>query len=570
MIISLVKRYSGNADWSWLLFVITGAVIFGSASFNSSAQAAETIIFRYGFLERSLAVNDLETFVETGAVSAELGAYLRLLPLARRQQLRSALQERLRLSPVAVAQLLYSPLGKELLNQAATIIQTQARHSNTYALRAALITAAADPEGLTALSLIRHYPSGSIRVDLQKGLTILKNFQATIRETETILDVVRRQSVVDEWEQNVPAVQSLLYPGGGRWLEMPWVIEDRSPRRLQLTGQPRTIEVDVYLPLVAAQQSVPVVVISHGLGANRHSYRYLSQHLASHGFAVIALEHAGSSTRQLLSFPVGYTSAYTAAQEFLDRPLDVTFVLNHLSEFPEQLHPWQGRLNLEGVAMIGQSFGGYTALALAGARLDFEQLARHCPSSILNSFNVSLLLQCQAQMLPPRTYHLQDQRIKAVLAVNPITSALFSPRSLAQLTIPVMFVAGSDDTIAPAVSEQIYPFTWLTTRDRYLALIDDATHFSTIGEARDNEPVMPVPARFVGATPPRSRAYLKALSLAFLRAHLLEDETARQWLTPAAASALSIPPHSLSLTHSLATPMLDTALDQLAVTRRDR
>ncbi|XFA73970.1 alpha/beta fold hydrolase [Thermosynechococcaceae cyanobacterium Okahandja] len=549
---------------------MTGAVVVWPTLLSSPAQAAETIIFRYGFLERSLPVQDLATFVETGRVSAELGAYLRLLPLERREQLRSALQERLRLSPVAVAQLLYSPLGQELLEQAAGIIQTQSRRSNALALRSALIAAASDPNGLTVLGLIHHYPSASIRIDLQKGLTILKNFQATIRETETILEVVRQHAAPDMWQEDVSAVQSLLQPGAGRWLEMPWVIEDRSLRRLQLTGHPRTIEVDIYLPLVSHQQPVPVVVISHGLGANRHSYRYLSQHLASHGFAVIALEHAGSSTRQLLSFPVGYTSAYTAAQEFLDRPLDVTFVLNHLSEFPEQLHPWQGRLNLEAIAMIGQSFGGYTALALAGAQLDFEQLARHCPSSILESFNVSLLLQCQAKTLPPRTYYLQDQRVKAVLVVNPITSALFSPRSLAQLTIPVMFVAGSNDTIAPAVSEQIYPFTWLTTPDRYLALIDEATHFSTIGEAQGNEPVMPIPTRLVGATPPRSRAYLRALSLAFLRAHLLEDTTARRWLTPAAAAALSRPPDSLNLTRSLATPMLDTALDQLAVTRRDR
>lgn len=538
--------------------------------FCCSGYAAETIILHYGFLERSLSVKDLETFVETGIASAQLAAYLRLLPVEYQKHLRSALQERLRLSPVAVAQLLYSPLGREFLEQAATIIQTQTRHSNTYALRAALISACAEPEGLTVLSLMRHYPSRSIRINLQKGLRILKNFQATIRETEAILAVVRQQAAANPSQPSIPTVHSLLQPGGMRWLEMPWVIEDHSPHRLQLTGQPRTIEVDFYLPLVGPQQSLPVVIISHGLGANRRSYRYLSQHLASHGFAVIALEHPGSSTRQLLSFPVGHTSAYTAAQEFLDRPLDVTFVLNHLSQFPEQLYPWQGRLNLEGVAMIGQSFGGYTALVLAGARLDFEQLARHCPSSILDSFNVSLLLQCQAQALPPRTYYLQDQRVKAVLVVNPIISALFSPRSLAQLRIPIMFVAGSKDTIAPAVPEQIYPFTWLTTRDRYLALIDEATHFSTIDESRDNEPVMPVPVHLVGTAPPQSRAYLKALSLAFLRAHLLADDTARQWLTPAAASALSVPPHSLSLTHPLTTPMLDTALQRLAVTRRNR
>ncbi|WJI25510.1 alpha/beta hydrolase [Thermosynechococcus sp. B1] len=539
------------------LSVVAGLSIFLAGSRGLSATAAERIIFRYGPLERSLPIADLERFATTGQASPELASYLRLLPPVHQQQLRLALQERLRLSPVAVAQLLYSPLGQELMVQAGRILETQSRQENALALRSALILAATDPKGLTALSVMRHYPSRSIRFDLKEGLVILKNFQQTIRETETILDVVRQQAIANQPESIPASVQSLLQPGPWRWLEMPWTAVDESPRRLQLTGHSRPIAADLYLPIVPAGQRVPVVIVSHGLGASRYSYRYLCQHLASHGFAVIALEHVGSSTRQVLSFPMGYVSPRMAAQEFLDRPLDVTFVLNRLGTFPEQLYPWAGRLNLERVAMIGQSFGGYTALTLTGAPLDFQQLRRHCTRSVLDSFNVSLLLQCQAQALPPKVYSLQDPRVQAVIAVNPITSAVFSPESLRQLKIPVMFVAASDDTIAPAVEEQIYPFTWLTTPDRYLVLIDDATHFSTIGEAGQNEPVLPVPQSLVGAMPPRSRTYLRGLSLAFLRLHLLGDEQARQWLTPAAAMALSSPTHGLNLTQSLAPELLE-------------
>ncbi|HIK25106.1 MAG TPA: hypothetical protein IGP91_04690 [Thermosynechococcus sp. M46_R2017_013] len=86
--------------------------------------------------------------------------------------------------------------------------------------------------------------------------------------------------------------------------------------------------------------------------------------------------------------------------------------------------------------------------------------------------------------------------------------------------------------------------------------MDDATHFSTIGEAGQNEPVLPIPQSLVGATPPRSRAYLQGLSLAFLRLHLLGEEQARQWLTPAAAMALSSPTHGLSLTQALSPELL--------------
>lgn len=552
------------------LGVVAGLGLLWVGSRGLSATAAERIIFRYGLFERSLRVQDLEVFATTGEASPELLIYLRHLPPSQRQQLRSALQQRLRLSPVAVAQLLYSPLGQELLVQAGEILEPHSRQESPRALRSALILAATDPEGLTALSVMRHYPSPSLRFDLKQGLAILKNFQRTIRKTEAILDVVRQQASEQVTANPPVGVQSLMQPGSWRWLEMPWATVDKSPRRLQLTGQARSIEADLYLPLVAPGQRVPVVVVSHGLGANRYSYRYLCQHLASHGFAVIALEHVGSSTRQLLSFPMGYVSPTMAAQEFLDRPLDVTFVLNQLSEFPEQLYPWMGQLHLERVAIIGQSFGGYTALALAGVPLDFQQLRHHCTKSVLESFNLSLLLQCQAQALAPKAYPLKDSRVQAIIAVNPITSAVFTPQALSQLTLPVMLIAASNDTIAPAVTEQIYPFTWLTTPDRYLVLMDNATHFSTIGEASPNEPVLPIPKALVGPTPPRSRLYLRGLSLAFLRLYLLGDEHAREWLTPTAAAALSGSSHGLTLTQSLSGSILETALELQAVTRRDR
>lgn len=527
-------------------------------------SAADEVVFRYGFLERSVDLNDLEDYVVTGRASPELQGYLRLLPLEQRQQIRSTLQEKLTLSPVAIAQLLYSPLGEELLVQIGDIIQTGSRRSNNYALRSALILAAGDSDGLTALTIIRHYPSSSLRVDLTKGLNILKNFQELIHQTQTVLDAVRYQANVEAVADHlaVPMMQPLTELGPLRWVEIPWTMTDQSLRRLQLTGHARTLKATFYLPTRSPNQSnqsnqaVPVVVISHGLGADRYSYHYLGRHLASHGFAVLALEHPGSSNEHLLSFPAGHTTAYTAAQEFLDRPLDVTFILDQLHQFPAQLQPWLGQLDLERVAVIGQSFGGYTALTLAGAKLDFDHLHQVCPANIATTLNISLILQCQATTLPHRDYHLSDRRVQAVLAVNPITSAVFSPASLATIETPVMMMAGSADAIAPPVSEQVYPFTWLTNGDRYLVLVDYATHFSTIGESLPNTATMPIPRALIGSTP-RSRAYLMAMSLAFLRTHLLDQEQDRAFLTAAAAQALSHADQPMSLSQDLSQPILD-------------
>ena len=46
-----------------------------------------------------------------------------------------------------------------------------------------------------------------------------------------------------------------------------------------------------------------------------------------------------------------------------------------------------------------------------------------------------------------------------------------------------MLIAGSADTVAPALLEQIQPFTWLTSPNKYLVLMNNGTHFSTIEES---------------------------------------------------------------------------------------
>ncbi len=78
----------------------------------------------------------------------------------------------------------------------------------------------------------------------------------------------------------------------------------------------------------------------------------------------------------------------TEPNEFINRPLDVKFLLDEL-ENRDKSDP-SIQLNLQQVGVIGQSFGGYTALALAGASLNKEQLQKDC-QKLNDSLNVSLL-----------------------------------------------------------------------------------------------------------------------------------------------------------------------------------
>jgi predicted dienelactone hydrolase len=136
--------------------------------------------------------------------------------------------------------------------------------------------------------------------------------------------------------------------------------------------------------------------------------------------------------------------------------------------------------------------------------------------------NPSLLLQCQARAIVSAPT-LTDDRIQAVLAVNPIGSALFGPGGYGAIEVPTLVVAGVADTVAPALPEQIQPFSWLQTPDRYLVVIGNATHFSMI-DADPNSASIPLPAAVLGPNPRVAENYLEVLSLGFFQTHLVGDD----------------------------------------------
>ncbi len=178
--------------------------------------------------------------------------------------------------------------------------------------------------------------------------------------------------------------------------------------------------------------------------------------------------------------------------------------------------------------------------------------------------NISLLLQCLALRLPDRQYDLSDSRVKAAIAVNPVDSSIMGPESIGKIKIPIMLVAGSADTVAPALPEQIQPFTWLTTLNKYLVLINGGTHFSTIEESPNA--VVPVPDQVIGPRPALARRYLRELSLAFFNTYLANQADYRPYLSATYIRSISQEPLPLSLVRSLTEEQLTQATNNSAPT----
>lgn len=73
--------------------------------------------------------------------------------------------------------------------------------------------------------------------------------------------------------------------------------------------------------------------------------------MASYGYVVVLPQHPGSDTQQTEDFLAGFSRQIFRLNEFIDRPLDITFVLNELTRLNNQ--QFGGKLNLESVGVGG-------------------------------------------------------------------------------------------------------------------------------------------------------------------------------------------------------------------------
>ncbi|MCU0550123.1 MAG: alpha/beta hydrolase [Leptolyngbya sp. Prado105] len=522
------------------------------------AWSADRIVLSYGILERSVSVSALEAYARQGVLDSDLYVYSQYVDAAQLATLRKALLARADLSPVAVSQFLYTQQGEILLRRLGEVIQPESRDTGFFAIRAALILASAEPEGLTLLNVFRKFPTRGIRIDLQRSLQIANDFGDLIGRTRQATDLVAQIASQEVTPLPGGTIPDLTARGAYGFQRNSLRFVDRSRGFVQALGRERVFPVDVYLPIARRQalpRLIPVVVISHGLGSDRGTFRYLAEHLASHGFAVAIPEHPGSNAKQLQALVDGTANEVTSPSEFIDRPLDIRFVLDEL-ERKTTSNPQYSRLNVKQVGVLGQSFGGYTAMALAGAPINFTQLQQSCrPEAVDRTLNLSLLLQCRAAALPAINYNLGDPRVKAIIAINPISSSVFGQASVSQIRTPTMILAGNADTIAPALPEQIQPFTWLQTNDRYLGVIEQGTHFSNLGQGNDEG--VPVPPEVIGPNPAIARRYTNALSLAFFQTYINNQANYRPYISATYARAISQDPLRLSLVQSLTISQLD-------------
>ncbi len=521
---------------------------FSSLLMATSVSAAERVRFRYGLVEITITRQELETFAQTGEASGGLETILSRLDDDLQGQLQGALRANYDLDPVLANRFSYTQSGEQLLTEVGELIQTESGLNGFKGLRAALTLAAADPEGLTILKFIEAFPS-DIQVDIGQALRTGGRFRALLSETQ--------QTVVQLAEETESSAQAELSVDFST-LPDPRDLGSRtvSMETLMLYDEQRdrTIPVDIYTPNfteATAEQSVPVIVVSNGLGARRDRFTELANHLASHGFAVALLDHPGSDRERLRDFYNGLEAENFEPTEYIDRPLDVSFILDELSRLNEE--QFNSRLDPNRAGVFGYSFGGTTALALAGAEIDIAHLQQSCETRS-SLFNISLLYQCRALELPEGAIAnaiLKDDRIKAIYTFVPFSRSLYGPDGMAKVEGPVLWEATDKDILTPFVVEQLPAFDWLTATDadtdRYLAVTTGLPHARITLEVLDRLTGQENDWEGIRAI---AENYHQMLNTAFFKVHLAGDETYRPYLQAQGAQYLSQEPYNLTWTES--------------------
>ncbi|NJM97245.1 MAG: alpha/beta fold hydrolase [Phormidesmis sp. RL_2_1] len=507
--------------------------------------AAERLVVKVGPLSQVVELSDLETFARTGQVPPNLRLYQRFLS----PQVQLSLQQTLDLDPQMgdrmIEEILASANG-DLLLEALTAI---APNLGLPQLQAAIRLAASQTHGLSVLGILRAIPQETLELDLSTAIALVSQFNLSALESRSLSGLLEQELAVD----GAVALANHLDP------TMPGLLEV-SQRTLTLRDldRQRVIPVEVHWSRDLQDQTVgPMVVLSHGFGADRFFLDYIAKHLASHGLTVVSVEHPGSNVQALLDLSLDPDMAESPsrllpATEFLDRPRDITFVLDRLTQISQGSSFYKDLFNTEDVTIIGHSLGGYTGLALAGARLDLRSLQSFCQNIQPLGISPADWLQCAAVDLPEPMADLRDDRIQQVIAMNPLIGKLFGEAGLSQVTVPTLLLTGTQDSVTPTLDQQLRPFTQLAG-PKYLLAVIGGTHLS-VGDPNNVNPALsdlPFMSELPVAETAQLRRLLQGLTLSFVQQRSPEAAQYSPFLSPAYVQSFSTPMLPLRLTQTL-------------------
>ncbi len=259
----------------------------------------------------------------------------------------------------------------------------------------------------------------------------------------------------------------------------------------------KDIECRVHFP--DAGEKLPLIVFSHGFGADKTAFAPISQHVAEHGFVIVHPSHGdgfGRSGKKEGAAGFGALRSGGGLAGLLNDPAkiegrvgDVVAVMDALEELYTKVPALRGRIDTTRIGVGGHSYGAYTSMLIGGVTADVGDV---------------------------KARSFADARVRCILPISGQGTGQqgLTESSWANLKLPMMTMTGSRDQGAggqgPDWKKEPYKFSPLG--DKYLVFIEGATHVSFGG---------------LGGRTSATTDVVKATTLAFWDAYLKGDEKAK-------------------------------------------
>jgi predicted dienelactone hydrolase len=206
----------------------------------------------------------------------------------------------------------------------------------------------------------------------------------------------------------------------------------------------------------------PLVILSHGYPGNRFLLSHLGENLASKGFVVVSIDHKEST----------YNDRQAFSSTLYNRPLDQLFVLNEMARLgrSDSGSFLTGVVDADHTGLVGYSMGGYGVISVAGG--GFSKKAE----SFGNAPPNQMLMERSAAN--PAYQKALDSRVVAAVAIAPwgMNHGFWDREGLKGLRIPMLYVAGSLDSIAGYENGTRAIYQATVNSDRYLLTFVNGSH----------------------------------------------------------------------------------------------
>lgn len=283
---------------------------------------------------------------------------------------------------------------------------------------------------------------------------------------------------------------------------------DTEPSQISITKgewfdekrQNRKISYKTYCPVGLEKMTYPVILWSHGLGGSRDGAGFISRFIASHGYIVVHIQHAGTDSTLWEGKP-GHPwdvirATHIPRHATLQRFKDVPFALSKLHSL--DIAPL---MDLTRIGMSGHSFGAMATQVMAGQRRGYGK----------------------------RQYSLFNPQFKAGIVYSPVPFRKKNGHAPSDfyggIQIPLLMMTGTDDD-SPVehfgYQDRLEVFTHSGGPDQHLLILDKGDHMVYSGSRGK-----------LGANPKREihENIIKILSLAFWDSYLKDNEITKDWLT---------------------------------------